>query len=133
LLGRNHHNSLTVAILGGNPGVGRTLEVMLKGAGYDARYLNGSFIDKPAELPAKVRLVLLTPGLYSKGRERLLNSMMSASVNPKIPILELITASSDGARTDLHNCVLWPCRVEDLKREIEATLLSGSEFKVAGL
>ena len=42
---QKEHSLITVAILGGNPVVGGSLEVMLKGAGYDARFLNGSFVD----------------------------------------------------------------------------------------
>ncbi len=115
------HKPLTVAILGGDPVVGRTLELMLKGAGYDARFLNGSFIDKPAELPEEVRVVILAPGLHPKGREGFLNGMESAPATAKITVLELVRAS-DRARDDHRGSVLWPCRVQDLKQEIEAAL-----------
>lgn len=120
-----NHRRNTIAILGGDPVVGQALELMLEGAGYDARFLNGSFIDKPAELPEEVRLVILTPGLHPKGREVFLNSLESAPAAGKIPILELITAS-DRTRADRKVSVLWPCRLKDLKRKIEAALLTGS-------
>ncbi len=113
------HKLLTVAILGGDPVVGRTLELMLKGAGYDARFLNGAFINRPAELPEEVRIVILAPGLHPKGRECFLNGMESASTTAKITVLELVRAS-DRARDDQRGSVLWPCRVQDLKQEIEA-------------
>ncbi len=61
----DHRPIIVVAVLGGDPVVGRTLELMLEGAGYDARFLNGSFIDKPAELPEEVRIVL-----RARGQER---------------------------------------------------------------
>jgi hypothetical protein len=127
---RRNHSPITVAILGGNPTVGRALELILKDAGYDAQFLNGSFIYKPAELPQKVRLVLLTPGLHSKGRERFLESMANAPANAQIPILELVTGS-ERARADLHSCVPWPCPMKDLKRAIDAVLLNDSEVEVA--
>ena len=113
------HKLLTVAILGGDPVVGRTLELMLKGAGYDARFLNGAFINRPAELPEEVRIVILAPGLHPKGRECFLNGMESVSATSKITVLELVRAS-DRARDDRRGSVLWPCRVQDLKQEIEA-------------
>ena len=47
----NANAPIAVAILGGDPVVGRSLELMLESAGYNARFLNGSFVDKPAELP----------------------------------------------------------------------------------
>ena len=117
---------ITVAILGGSPLVGRTLEVMLKRAGYDARFLNGSFIEKPAELPEEVGLVILTPGLNPKGRERFLRVREETpAVTPMVPVLELISASGKG-RADQPGYVPWPCPVKDLELEIEAVLLAGS-------
>jgi hypothetical protein len=125
---QNHknHNPITVAILGGSPVVGRSLEVMLKSAGYDAQFLNGSFIDKPAELPEEVGLVILTPELHYKGRERFLKGRENTSAGTtKIPVLELVTAS-EKERADQVGYVLWPCRVKDLEREIEVVLLAES-------
>lgn len=115
------HNPLTVAILGGDPVVGRTLELMLNGAGYDARFLNGAFIDRPAELPEAVRVVILAPGLHPKAREGFLNGMKSALATAKIAVLELVRAS-DRALDHRRGSVLWPCRIQDLKQEIEAAL-----------
>ncbi len=121
------HSPITVAILGGSPVVGRSLEEMLKSAGYDAQFLNGSFIDKPAELPEEVGLVILTPGLHYKGRERFLKGREKTSAGTtKIPVLELVTAS-ERERADQLGYVLWPCRVKDLEREIEVTLQSVSQ------
>ncbi len=122
-----NHNPITVAILGGDPVVGRTLELMLKRAGYDARFLNGSFVDEPAELPEEVRLVILTPGLNPKGRERFLDNMASTPATARIPVLELVTAS-DRARADQPGYVPWPCRLNDLKQKIEAALLAVLTF-----
>jgi hypothetical protein len=122
---RPKHNPVTVAILGGDPVVGRTLELMLERAGYDARFLNGSFIDKPVKLPEEVRLVILAPGLHYKGRERFLNSMENAPAAAKVPVLELVRAS-ERERAARLGYVLWPCRAKDLKQEIEALLLAES-------
>ena len=123
---RPNHNPITVAILGGDPMVGRTLELMLDRAGYDARFLNGSFIDKPAELPEEVGLVILTPELHYKGRERFLKVREETPAGTtKIPILELVR-DSDRERADQLGYVLWPCPAKDLKQEIEAVLLAES-------
>ncbi len=121
------HTPVTVAILGGDPVVGRSLELMLKGAGYDARFLNGSFIERPAELPEEVGLVILTPGLHHEGRERFLEGREATPAGtPRVPVLELVS-SSEGERADQVGYVLWPCRAKDLEREIEATLQSLSQ------
>jgi hypothetical protein len=125
---RQNHNAIatiTVAILGGDPVVGRSLELMLERAGYNARFLNGSFIDKPAELPEEVQLVILTPGLHYKGRERFLKGRENGSAAKKIPVLELVRAS-ERERADQLGYVPWPCRAKDLKQEIETVLLAES-------
>ena len=120
---------VTVAILGGSPLVGRTLEVMLKSAGYDARFLNGSFIEKPVELPEEVGLVILTPGLNPKGRERFLRGREETSAGtPTVPVLELVTAS-DRAHENQVGYVPWPCPAKDLEWEIEAALQSVPQAK----
>lgn len=115
----------TVAILGGDPVVGRSLELMLQITGYNARFLNGSFVDKPAELPEEVRLVILTPGLNSKGRERFLNTMDSTPAAKRVPVLQLVRAS-EGEPAKQAGYVLWPCRAKELRREIEAVLLAAA-------
>jgi hypothetical protein len=129
VLRQDHSHSaiaaITVAILGGDPVVGRTLELMLKSDGYNARFLNGSFIDKPAELPEEVRLVILAPGLHHKGRERFLNRMEDAPAAKKVPILELVRAS-ERERAEQLGYVLWPCPANDLKQGIEAVLRAAS-------
>lgn len=123
---RPNHNPITIAILGGDPMVGRTLELMLDRAGYDARFLNGSFIEKPAAMPEEVGLVILSPGLHHKGRERFLRGRENGSgAATRVPVLELISASGKG-RADQSGYVPWPCPVKDLELEIEAVLLAGS-------
>jgi hypothetical protein len=124
---RTHtYDPITVAILGGDPVVGRTLELMLKSAGYNARFLNGSFVDKPAELPEEVWLVILAPGLNYKGRERFLSSVEDAPATEKVPILELVRAS-ERELAEQPGYVLWPCPAKDLKQCIEAVLLNESQ------
>ena len=118
------HKPIVVAVLGGDPVVGRALELMLTGGGYDARFLNGSFIDELAELAEEIRLVILAPGLHSKGRKRFLNGTQRAAA--KIPVLELVSAS-DRARGDgRQGSVSWPCRVRDLRQEIDTALQAPS-------
>ncbi len=123
------HVPITVAILGGSPVVGRALEVTIEGVGYDARFLNGTFIDKPAELPEEVGVVILTPGLHHKGRERFLagreRRSSAGAAGTRVPVLELVSASEKD-RANQPGCVLWPCQATDLKWEIEAVRLGGS-------
>ncbi len=120
-MSRQDQNPIKIAILGGDPVVGRSLELMLESAGYNARFLNGAFEDKPAELPGEVRLVILAPGLNYKGRERFLKGRENGSAAKKIPVLELVR-DSDRERAGQRGYVLWPCRAKDLRQELEAVL-----------
>ena len=100
---------------------------MLKSAGYDARFLNGSFIDKPAELPEEVGLVILTTGLHRKGRKRFLEGREETPAGtPKVPVIELVSGS-ERERAEQLGYVLWPCPVKDLEREMKAALQSFSQ------
>lgn len=117
---------ITVAILCGDPLIGRALELMLQDIGYGARFLNGSPIDEPAKLLDGVQLVILGPRLSTNRREAFLSSMRSTLATAGLPVLELVIAL-DETRGGQTRRVQWPCRVEDLNREIEAALLSDFE------
>ncbi len=123
------HDRTTIAILGGDSMVGQTLELMLEGGGYDARFLNGSFVDRPAELPEEIQVVILMPGLHPRGLEGFLNGMERASTRARIPVLKLVSVS-DRTQDSEQGSVLWPCRVKDLKREIEAALIASSSMPI---
>jgi hypothetical protein len=43
----------------------------------------------------------------------------------KIPVIELIKATEEEAEGLLGYPVLWPCRLEELIRQIEEALLAG--------
>ena len=117
-----------IAILGGDALVGRTLEVALRGVGYDARYLNGSFTGAPAELPDGVGLVILAPRISAERREAFLGRARSIPATAGVPVLELVTAStaSRNGREEPVRLVAWPCPTGELERQIEAALLDGA-------
>jgi DNA-binding response OmpR family regulator len=111
-----------IAILGGDLLVGRSLGVALQGVGYDARYLNGTFTDEPAELPRMVKLVILAPRMNTERRKTFLSNMRKSTM-AELPVLELTTAL-DEARVEHEGVgpVVWPCSTEELVRRIEAVL-----------
>ncbi len=123
---QQNHDRTTVAILGGDRMVGRALELMLEGAGYDARFLSGSFVDRPAELPEEIQVVILTPGLPPRGLEGFLNGIERASTRERIPVVLKLVSASDRTQDSEQGSVLWPCPLKDLKREIEAALIASS-------
>jgi hypothetical protein len=119
---------MVVAICG-DPVVGRTLALLLRGSHYDARFLTTSSLGEPGSLEG-VRLLMLTPTweLDADRRETLVASLRDASDAAKAPILEL-TSSFGGARNGHarlrpDHIVYWPCSTEELERRIQAALLA---------
>jgi hypothetical protein len=105
--------------------VGRSLEVLLQGAGYDTRIIGEPTTDKPHELLEGVRLILVVPTPSTESRERFLASMENKSGGAAIPVLRLSLVLTT-VLSDQTGSVPWPCRLEDLKSEIEAALLTAS-------
>ena len=117
---------IEVAIFGGDPLVGRTLKLRLRDVGYRAWFLEESLADEPAELLGDTKLVLLGARLSVRCREVFLRRLRSSPATAGLPILELVVTSLDGAQEDGREeavgLVRWPCRIEELKGKIEASL-----------
>jgi hypothetical protein len=114
--------SVKIAILGGDLLVGRSLGVALQGVGYDARYLNGTFTDEPAELPKMVKLVILAPRMNTERRKTFLSNMRKSAM-AELPVLELATVLEEvRAEQEGVGLVAWPCPMEELVHRIEAAL-----------
>ena len=109
--------------------VGRSLEVLLQGAGYGTRIIEEPTPDYPHDLLEGIRLVLVLPTPSTESRARFLASMKSRS-SGAIPVLTL-SMVLNRVLSDPTGNVPWPCRLEDLKNEIEAALLSASRAEVA--
>ncbi len=109
--------------------VGRSLEVLLQGAGYGTRIIEEPTPDYPHDSLEGIRLVLVVPTPSTESRARFLASMKSRSGGP-IPVLTL-SMVLNRVLSDPTGNVPWPCRLEDLKNEIEAALLTASRAEVA--
>jgi hypothetical protein len=114
----------TVAILGGNSVVGRALEVLLQGLGYDTRLVEES--GTPEELLGGTQLLLAAPTVTTDSRERFVARMRSTPGTTTIPVLTLSTTYK-GELADQPGLVPWPCRLEDLKKEIDTTLFAAAD------
>lgn len=118
------HGPPTVAILGGNPVVGRALEFLLESTDYGVRFFSEQ-LGESAELPGEVRVAIVMPALRPDRSDALITRLRSASGARVVPIIELITPPN--RRHNGHRIpVSWPCSVEELKRNIEAALVEGS-------
>jgi len=116
----------TVAILGGNSVVGSALEVLLQGLGYDTRLIEESGVGSPEELLGGIHLLLAAPTVNTESRERFLARMKSSPSTAAIPVLTLSTAQRVEI-ADQTGLVPWPCRLEDLNREIDAAVYDREE------
>ena len=130
-MSRGASGPVKIAILGGDPLVGRTLEVVLRGGGYDARFLNGSLLtEEPTEpLEERFGLVILAPRMSTESRKAFLGRVRSTPATAGVLVLELVTysAAARNGREELVRLVAWPCPTEKLEREIEAALLYGAD------
>ncbi len=103
--------------------VGRALELLLQGAGYDARFVADPVMDKLGELLAGVQVVLLGPTLSAGRRESFLNGLRDEPRTANMPVLELIPTSRR-TRDGHGRHVMWPCRTKELLRHIGEVLSS---------
>ncbi|HJQ28540.1 MAG TPA: hypothetical protein VJ827_04320 [Rubrobacter sp.] len=100
---------------------------MLQGVGYDTRLIEDPSEGGVEELLEGVKLVLLAPTLSAESREVFLTDMRSTLDASDIPVLTLSTTLI-GVLGDQPLVIPWPCRLEDLIKKIEATLLSVPEI-----
>lgn len=111
-------SSATVIIFGGDPVVGRALELLLRTANYAAKYLAGDALDC-VESPGRARVLLLSPGWDSEAYKAAVAVTSGASGAAEVTVLEL-GEPSDGGASDPRRHVPWPCRAEELSRRIDA-------------
>jgi DNA-binding response OmpR family regulator len=111
----------TVAILSGNPLVDRVLELLLEDAGYEVRLLEELEAFRVEDLLDGVDVLLIGRGLGDDRREDFLRAMVSTLETATIPVLAL-TPGPKGALAEEDRLVPWPCRIEDLAREIDAAV-----------
>jgi hypothetical protein len=111
--------------------VGQALALLLRGSGYEVKFLPVSSLNEPGALEG-VRLLLLTPtpGLSTERRKALLASLKDIQGAAELIVMELVTPSEerrrDEARGESWHLVPWPSRVKEVERRIEAALLANS-------
>jgi hypothetical protein len=123
-----HHQPATIAILGSNTVVGRTLCVLLEGSGYDTTLLDGSPTGVVDGLLEGAHLLLITPRVDEGVREAFLSAVgKSTSQVGDMPVIELSTALEENLPEGEGILrVPWPCERKVLVELIEAALHDGS-------
>jgi hypothetical protein len=114
-----------VVVLGEDRVVGRALELLLWSTNWNVRFLTEPPSDE-AGLLKVIRLLLLAPGLSAERRRAIVTDIRSMPATARVPILQL-GYEPDGLEEpqgELDRLVPWPCRAEELRRYIDAALLS---------
>jgi hypothetical protein len=122
---QHHHQPATIAILGADTVVGRTLSVLLEGHGYHTTLLESYPTGVVDELLEGADLLLLTPRVDEGVREAFVGAMgKSTPQRSSIPVIALTTAlEEDLPEKEGVIRVPWPCETKDLVERIEAALL----------
>jgi len=120
----HHQPTTTIAILGCDTVVGRSLSVLLEGSGYKTTLLEAYPTGVVEELLEGAHLLILTPRVDQGVREAFLGAMgKSTPQKAEMPVIALHTAlEEDLPEKEGVIRVPWPCEAKDLVDHIEAAL-----------
>ena len=120
-----HPQPPTIAILGCDTVVGRSLSVLLEGSGYETTPLDSYPTGVVDELLEGAHLLLLTPRVDKGVREAFLGAMgKSTPQKAEMPVIALHTALEEELPEKVGVIrVPWPCETKVLVERIEAALL----------
>ena len=93
--------------------------MLLEDAGYEVSLLEELEAFRAEELLDGVDVLLIGRGLGDDRREDFLRAMVSTLETATIPVLAM-SPGPKGALAEEDRLVPWPCRIEDLAREIDA-------------
>ena len=122
---QHHPQPPTIAILGSDTVVGRTLSVLLEGSGYQTTLLDSYPTGVVDELLDGAHLLLLTPRVDEGVREAFVGAMgKSTPQKADMPVIALSTAVDENLpEKEGVIRVPWPCKTKVLVDQIEAALL----------
>jgi hypothetical protein len=120
-----HPQPPTIAILGCDTVVGRSLCALLESHGYNTVLLDSHPTGVVDELLAGADLLLLTPRVDEGVREAFLGAMgKSTPQKADVPVIALTTALEENLpEKEGVISVPWPSETKDLVEQIEAALL----------
>ena len=123
-----HHPqpTTTLAILGCDTVVGRSLCVLLEGSGYQTTLLEAYPTGVVDELLEGAHLLILTPRVDEGVREAFLGAMgKSTPQRASMPVIALHTALEEEDLPEKEGVIRvpWPCETKVLVDRIEAALL----------
>jgi hypothetical protein len=122
----HHPQPTTIAILGCDTVVGRSLSVLLEGSGYNTVLLDSHPTGVVDELLEGAHLLILTPRVDQGVREAFLGAMGKSTPQKAdfLPVIALHTAlEEDVPEEEGVISVPWPSETKVLVEQIEAALL----------
>ena len=121
----HHEPTTTIAILGCDTVVGRSLSVLLEGSGYKTTLLDSHPTGVVDELLEGAHLLILTPRVDEGVREAFLGAMgKSTPQKADMPVIVLTTATEEELpEKEGVIRVPWPTETKVLVDHIEAALL----------
>ena len=120
----HHPQPPTIAILGCDTVVGRSLSVLLESHGYNTVLLDSHPTGVVDELLEGAHLLILTPRVDQGVREAFLGAMgKSTPQKADIPVIALSTATEENLPEKRVISVPWPSETKDLVERIEAALI----------
>src|SRR5215217_8256112 len=122
---QHHPQPTTIAILGCDTVVGRSLSVLLEGSGYETTLLDAYPTGIVDELLKGAHLLILTPRVDQGVRAAFLGAMGKSTPRmAEMPVIALHTALEEHLpEKEGIISVPWPCETKDLVERIEAALL----------
>jgi hypothetical protein len=122
---QHHPQPTTIAILGSDTVVGRTLSLLLAGHGYKTTLLDSYPTGVVDELLEGAHLLILTPRVDEGVREAFVGAMGKSTPQVgEMPVIALSTATEEGLPVEEGvKSVPWPCKTKVLVDHIEAALL----------
>jgi hypothetical protein len=122
---KHHPQPPTIAILGSDTVVGRSLSVLLEVSGYETTLLDSYPTGVVDELLEGAHLLILTPRVDEGVRETFLGAMgKSTPQKADMPVIALHTALEENLpEKEGVIRVPWPCETKVLVERIEAALL----------
>ena len=120
----HHPQPPTIAILGCDTVVGRSLSVLLESHGYNTVLLDSYPTGIVDELLEGAHLLILTPRVDQGVREAFVGAMgKSTPQKADMPVIALHTALEEDLPEERVQSVPWPCKTKVLVDHIEAALL----------
>ena len=121
----HHPHPTTIAILGCDTVVGRSLSLLLESHAYNTVLLDSHPTGVVDELLEGTHLLILTPRVDEGVREAFLGAMGKSTPQKAVmPVIALTTAlEEDLPEKEGVQSVPWPCETKVLVEHIEAALL----------